>query len=52
MTTTLVDVTSIPALGHEEAMDLANEELDRLLAAVDRLDATTGPGRPTAPAGT
>jgi uncharacterized protein (TIGR03083 family) len=35
---TLVDVASIPPLDHEEAMDRADEELGRLMAAVDQLD--------------
>jgi uncharacterized protein (TIGR03083 family) len=50
VTTTLVDVTAIPPLDHEEAMDLADTELDRLLAAVDRLDADDW-ARPTDCAG-
>ena len=40
MNTDFVDVTSIPALEHEEAMDLADDELALLLAAVDGLEAT------------
>lgn len=37
MTTTAVDVAAIPALGHDEAMGLADVELALLMAAVDRL---------------
>jgi len=47
---THVDVASIPPLGHEEAMDLADEELARVLAVVDRLDAADW-DRPTDCAG-
>ncbi|HEY7858550.1 MAG TPA: maleylpyruvate isomerase family mycothiol-dependent enzyme [Candidatus Nanopelagicales bacterium] len=50
MNDTVVDVGTIPALEHEEAMDLADAELGRLLDAVDAL---RGPdwARPTECAG-
>jgi uncharacterized protein (TIGR03083 family) len=48
--TTPVDVASIPPLGHEEAMDLAEVELSLLLAAIDRLGAADW-DRPTDCAG-
>ena len=38
MTVTVVNVLDVAPLDHEEAMDLADVELARLLAAVDRLE--------------
>ena len=46
MNETGVYVHDIPPLGHDEAMDLADAEYARLLAAVDRLDESDW-GRPT-----
>jgi uncharacterized protein (TIGR03083 family) len=50
MITETLDVTGIPVLGHDEAMVVAGEEYDRLLAVVDGLTPDDW-GRPTDCAG-